>query len=72
MALKKLEEHNAEAATVWLERVRPVLRLNGIACPATGCAAELLDSEEAPVVDTYPPRLHIHCNRCGWRGTRVA
>jgi hypothetical protein len=44
---------------------------NGIACER--CCKELYDSHPACLVlGSNPPKKHIHCGACGYKGTRLA
>jgi hypothetical protein len=69
--LKTLEQHNAERhqviqAFAYNNDPRP----NGIACPE--CGAELLDSEPMVTLTSDPPMKNVHCDKCYYRGYRLA
>ena len=63
--MKTLEEHEAE---FW-KRYNPTVVESkcGIACPK--CGEELLE-ERGMILLTDPPQTEIHCEACGWRGSK--
>lgn len=44
--------------------------LNGIACPV--CEEELYDSSPRISLMSSPPKKHVHCRYCFWKGYRFA
>ena len=64
MALKSLEQHNAETAEAFLDAARP--KPNGIACP--NCGEELWDSAPGTQLPSCPPKKNVHCPDCNWSG----
>jgi len=52
-----------------IEELNTWPRPNGLACPQ--CGAPLLDSDGA-VLTSYPPQKNVHCDKCRYRGYRVA
>lgn len=66
--LKTLEEHNNQYAEFY-DRVNNSIP-NGIECP--NCKTELMDTNPMAVLLVYPPRVSIHCPKCGFKGTRLA
>lgn len=68
--LVTLEEFNSEQATKYSGEIN--LAPNGISCPQCPTTVELVDSNPNVTLTTNPPRKHIHCPQCGWRGMRIA
>lgn len=70
--LKTLEMHNAITTNKYFNfnnlNQRPLK--NGIACPK--CGEELLDSNPNMTLTSYPPKKNIHCEKCDYRGYRIA
>jgi len=64
--MKTLDEHNKEAFKRYITMNES--QLNGIACP--NCGVELFDSNPNVTLTSLPPQTHIHCEICGYRGTR--
>jgi len=65
-----LATFNAERLTVYLSTLQAnTPRPNGLACPY--CDGELWDSSPMTLRTSYPPQLDVHCNGCGWKGTRL-
>ena len=80
--LETLSDYNTEAIKRH-HNLKITRGLNGIACP--DCGEEVYDNhpgtDEGVIVPTKlwvfpsaerdgPPRRHIHCRNCGWKGTR--
>jgi hypothetical protein len=69
MALKSLEEHNAERRYWHGAPHQKEPMANGIACPE--CGAEMVDTAPGVSLTTDPPQKHVGCNGCGYRGYAV-
>jgi ribosomal protein S27AE len=67
--LKNLDEHNAEAMSLFfvLNGNSPIL--NGIACPK--CGEELYDSKPMVTLTSFPPKKNVHCSKCDYVGYRT-
>lgn len=68
MTLKTLEQHEKER-TIARDSLNPRSHPNGIACPK--CGKEMIDEDCNIVLLCDPPRLSIHCESCGWHGSRM-
>lgn len=68
MKLRTLDQHNERLAEAF--RLSGLPKKNGIACPS--CGKELFDTSPAIVVPSSPPRKHIHCETCDFKGTALA
>lgn len=66
--LKSLEEADKENLALW-KRYFTYPKPNGIACPE--CRAELFDTD-CHMLPSNPPQRNIHCEKCGYRGHRLA
>lgn len=66
-----LDEFNKERIKQYedLKRLRDPCP-NGIACPE--CNSELWDSNPSMTLASNPPKKHIHCPDCDYRGYRIA
>ena len=65
--LQNLDEVNGEA---WINTASfiSVPEKNGIACPE--CGEELCDTNPMIIYTTIPAMKDIHCDKCGYTGTR--
>jgi len=72
MAVKliSLSEHNAQIAASVPDPFLDAPRKNGVACPK--CGAELFDTHPNLILSSMPPKKHVHCVKCPWRGERLA
>ncbi len=68
--LISLEEHNEiirqSAHDPFCNESMP----NGVACP--DCGDELYDTMPNMMLSMMPPKKHVHCRKCGYRGGRLA
>ena len=70
MALKTLEEHQAERWKAYDVAKKTQPHPNGIACPT--CGAELWDSSPMVILTSNPVQKNIHCPACGFIGYALA
>ena len=66
MTLKTLAEANAEAFARFV--AAQAGGGNGIACP--DCGREMTDRDGLLLLSS-PTQIHVHCEACGFAGTRV-
>jgi DNA-directed RNA polymerase subunit RPC12/RpoP len=66
--MKSLDQHNREVLARQNEPTVP--HPNGIECPE--CGSELWDSSPTMLLISNPPQKHVHCEKCGFRGHRLA
>ncbi len=65
-----LEQYNEMRRMAYLRMNGESPKGNGIQCPK--CNSELLDSNPMLVLTSNPPQKNVHCEKCGYRGYRVA
>jgi DNA-directed RNA polymerase subunit RPC12/RpoP len=59
-----LAQHTSDMLNSNSKKAKP----NGIACPK--CESELLDTNPIEVLTSLPPKKHIACPKCDFRGYR--
>ncbi len=64
--LVSLEDHNTKQRDLYARHARRHAKPNGIACP--DCGRELVDTSPNFTLLSVPPKKHVGCNRCGYRG----
>jgi len=68
--MKTLDEHNKERSEWHTRPFKYPPNRNGIECPK--CQSELLDSDPGTLLMSYPPRVNVLCESCGYTGSRVS
>lgn len=68
--LISLEEHNRQMSAKYRAMYDPRPRPNQIACPQ--CGQELLDTDPLSRLLSSPPKKHVHCDSCSFKGYRIA
>lgn len=68
--LQSLYEYNQKATQSHFDYGKNEPKLNGIACP--DCDNELYDSNPNMTLMSNPPKKSIHCEKCGYKGYRIA
>jgi len=71
MPLKSLTDHNNERQTAFLQHMVAHPVPNGIYCPKC-IKHELMDSDPMCTLTVSPPQKRVHCDFCGYHGTRLA
>ena len=68
--LQSLYEYNQKMSQSYFEGQEMEPKLNGLSCP--DCDNELYDTNPSTTLMSKPPKKSVHCEKCGYKGYRLA